>query len=77
MPKNKKINHSNSNSKLKEILTFLKFHLFLQVVIAVVLGILVGIFFPKFGEELRIIASIFIRFIKMVISPVVFVSIIL
>lgn len=77
MPNNKKLNHSNSNSKLKEILTFLKFHLFLQVVIAVILGILVGIFFPKFGEELRIIASIFIRFIKMVISPVVFVSIIL
>lgn len=63
--------------KLSEILTFLKFHLFLQVVIAVALGILVGILAPKFAVDLRLIATIFIRFIKMVISPVVFVSIIL
>ena len=66
-----------NKKKLNEILAFLKFHLFLQVVIAVILGILVGILAPKFGVELRIIATVFIRFIKMVISPVVFVSIIL
>ncbi len=66
-----------SKSKLSKILKFLKFHLFLQVMIAVILGILVGVFAPSFAVELKIIATLFIRFIKMVISPVVFVSIIL
>ncbi|APJ03319.1 cation:dicarboxylate symporter family transporter [Silvanigrella aquatica] len=67
----------SSPSKLSQILKFLKFHLFLQVLIAVTLGILVGIYFPEFAAQLKIIATIFIRFIKMVISPIVFVSIIL
>jgi aerobic C4-dicarboxylate transport protein len=66
-----------SKSKLSKILNFLKFHLFLQVIIAVILGIIVGVFAPNFAVELKIIATLFIRFIKMVISPVVFVSIIL
>ena len=66
-----------SQSKLSRILKFLKLHLFLQVMIAVTLGILVGIFFPSFAADLKIIATIFIRFLKMVISPIVFVSIIL
>lgn len=64
-------------SKLSKILHILKFHLFLQVMIAVTLGIVVGVLFPDIAADLRLIAVLFIRFIKMVISPVVFVSIIL
>jgi aerobic C4-dicarboxylate transport protein len=67
----------SSKSKLSKILTFLKFHLFIQVMLAVILGIIVGVFAPDIAVELKLIATIFIRFIKMVISPVVFVSIIL
>ncbi|KAB8032032.1 cation:dicarboxylate symporter family transporter [Fluviispira multicolorata] len=56
---------------------FFKNQLFLQVVIAVILGIIVGVLLPTFAIDLKIIAVIFIRFIKMVITPVVFVSIVL
>lgn len=79
MPKKENSSESKviKSGRIREILTFLKFHLFIQVLIAVLLGIAVGILFPKFGIELRLIATLFIRFIKMVISPVVFVSIIL
>ena len=64
-------------SKISKVLTFLKFHLFIQVMLAVILGIIVGVFAPDIAVELKLIATLFIRFIKMVISPVVFVSIIL
>ncbi len=71
LSKNKLPKDNLSKSKLSKILKFLKFHLFLQVMIAVILGILVGVFAPHFAIELKIIATLFIRFIKMVISPVV------
>jgi aerobic C4-dicarboxylate transport protein len=65
------------NSKKFSIFGLLKKNLFLQIIIAVILGIIVGILAPRFAIELKIIATIFIKFIKMVISPIVFISIIL
>src|SRR3990167_1651575 len=51
--------------------------LFLQVIIAICLGIVVGLLIPSFAVDLRFMAVIFIRFIKMVIAPIVFISIVL
>jgi len=56
---------------------YVKERLFLQVVIGIVLGIVVGILFPTFAVDLKFIAVIFIRFIKLVIAPIVFISIVL
>jgi aerobic C4-dicarboxylate transport protein len=47
-----------------------------QVVIAIILGILVGQFFPKFGTDLKVLADIFIKLVKMVIAPIVFLTIV-
>lgn len=66
-----------SQKKPSEVMHILEKHLFLQVVIAVILGIIVGIIAPNFAVKLKLIATIFIQCIKMVISPIVFVSIIL
>lgn len=52
-------------------------HLFLQVVIGMILGICVGLLFPEIAVHLKIFATLFIRLIKIVIAPIVFISIIL
>jgi len=47
------------------------------VIIAVVLGIVVGLVFPEFGKELRPIGTGFVNLIKMMISPIIFCTIVL
>jgi aerobic C4-dicarboxylate transport protein len=46
--------------------------LYVQVLIAVALGILLGMFFPEFGVSLQPLGDAFIKLIKMIIAPVVF-----
>lgn len=46
--------------------------LFLQVLVAAVLGILVGVLWPEFGAALKLLGDAFIRAIKMIIAPLVF-----
>ncbi|RYG48365.1 dicarboxylate/amino acid:cation symporter [bacterium] len=46
--------------------------LYVQVLLAIALGILVGALWPKFGESLEPLGKAFIRLIKMVIAPVIF-----
>ena len=46
------------------------------VLVAVLLGILVGHFFPNVGMEIKPLADIFVRLIKMVIGPIVFIMIV-
>lgn len=48
-----------------------------QVLIAITLGILVGTLFPDFGAALKPIGDVFISMIKMVIAPVIFLTIVL
>src|SRR5687768_8083908 len=48
-----------------------------QVLVAISLGILVGAFFPETGAKLKFIGDIFINLIKMVIAPVIFLTIVL
>jgi aerobic C4-dicarboxylate transport protein len=50
--------------------------LYFQVVVALVAGIAVGHFYPKFGADLKPLGDAFINAIKMVITPVIFCTIV-
>ena len=50
-------------------------HLTVRVLIAVALGVVVGVLFPTFAVELKFLSDIFLRLIKMVIAPIVFLTI--
>ena len=45
--------------------------LYVQVLIAILLGILVGYFYPDLGKELKPLGDGFIALIKMMIAPVI------
>jgi aerobic C4-dicarboxylate transport protein len=50
--------------------------LYLQVVIAITAGVLVGHFAPATGEALKPLGDAFIKLVKMVIAPVIFLTIV-
>src|SRR5436305_13309092 len=50
--------------------------LYIQVLIAIALGILVGHFYPKTGAALKPLGDGFIQLIKMMIAPVIFCTIV-
>ncbi|QGW27573.1 C4-dicarboxylate transporter DctA [Phnomibacter ginsenosidimutans] len=50
--------------------------LYIQVLIGIVLGIVVGWLFPGFHETAKLISETFINMIKMVIAPVIFFTIV-
>jgi aerobic C4-dicarboxylate transport protein len=52
-------------------------YLYLAVVAAVVLGILVGFFAPGFAKDLKPLGTGFVNLIKMMISPIIFCTIVL
>jgi aerobic C4-dicarboxylate transport protein len=52
-------------------------YLYLAVIAAVLLGIAVGILFPQFGKELKPLGTGFVNLIKMMISPIIFCTIVL
>ncbi|CAG7615369.1 C4-dicarboxylate transport protein [Paenibacillus solanacearum] len=52
-------------------------NLTVQVLIAIVIGIFIGQFFPAFGVELKVLGDIFVKLIKMVIAPIVFFTIVI
>lgn len=47
-------------------------HLYVQVLVAIVIGIGVGALWPKFGAGLKSLGDAFISLIKMLIAPVIF-----
>ncbi|GAA2625801.1 cation:dicarboxylate symporter family transporter [Paractinoplanes durhamensis] len=51
--------------------------LYLAVIVAVLLGIAVGLLFPDFAKELKPIGTGFVNLIKMMIVPVIFCTIVL
>jgi aerobic C4-dicarboxylate transport protein len=51
-------------------------HLYVQVVIAILLGVTVGHFWPATGEALKPLGDGFIKLIKMIIAPVIFLTIV-
>jgi aerobic C4-dicarboxylate transport protein len=51
-------------------------HLYVQVLIAIAAGVAVGHFYPSTGEALKPLGDGFIKLIKMVIAPVIFVTVV-
>ncbi len=50
--------------------------LYVQVIIAIVIGIVVGHFFPSIGVQLKPLGDGFIKLIKMMIAPIIFCTIV-
>src|SRR4051794_38691888 len=50
--------------------------LYLQVVVAVVLGVLLGQFAPALGEQMKPLGDAFIKLIKMLIAPIIFCTVV-
>ena len=50
--------------------------LYVQVLVAIVLGILLGIFYPKLGVDMKPLGDGFIKLIKMIIAPVIFCTVV-
>jgi aerobic C4-dicarboxylate transport protein len=50
--------------------------LYLQVLVAIVLGVIVGHFWPDAGAALKPLGDAFIKLVKMVIAPVIFLTIV-
>lgn len=50
--------------------------LYVQVIIAIVIGIVVGHFFPSIGIQLKPLGDGFIKLIKMMIAPIIFCTIV-
>jgi aerobic C4-dicarboxylate transport protein len=51
-------------------------HLYVQVVIAILLGVTIGHFWPATGEALKPLGDGFIKLVKMIIAPVIFLTIV-
>lgn len=52
-------------------------NLTVQVITGIILGILVGAIFPEFGTQLKVLADIFIKLIKMLIAPIIFFTVVI
>lgn len=50
--------------------------LYVQVIFAIVAGILLGHFFPQTGEAMRPLGDAFIKLVKMIIAPVIFLTVV-
>lgn len=50
-------------------------HLYFQVLVAIAAGILLGHFYPSIGEQLKPLGDGFIRLVKMIIAPVIFLTV--
>lgn len=61
-----------SPSRLRRVLR----HLYVQVLLAILLGILVGHFYPSVGEQMKPLGDTFIKLIKMLIAPIIFCTVV-
>jgi aerobic C4-dicarboxylate transport protein len=50
-------------------------HLYFQVLVAIAAGIALGHFYPALGEQLKPLGDGFIRLVKMIIAPVIFLTV--
>ncbi len=50
--------------------------LYIQVIIAVALGVAIGIFWPSVGESLKPLGDGFIKLVKMMIAPIIFCTVV-
>jgi aerobic C4-dicarboxylate transport protein len=52
-------------------------NLTVQVIIAIIAGILTGIYFPEFAKTARLISGTFINLITMLIAPIIFLTVVI
>ena len=50
--------------------------LYFQVIVAIVLGVLVGTLYPEAGAAMKPFGDAFIKLIKMMIAPVIFCTVV-
>src|SRR5207244_22499 len=51
-------------------------HLYVQVLTAIVIGVLLGHFYPDLGTQMKPLGDIFIKLIKMLIAPIIFCTVV-
>lgn len=51
--------------------------LYVQVLIAIIIGVLLGHYYPKLGVDVKPLGDMFIKLIKMIITPIVFTTVVL
>lgn len=51
-------------------------HLYVQVLTAIVLGVLLGHFYPHLGEQMKPLGDAFVKMIKMMIAPIIFCTVV-
>lgn len=51
-------------------------HLYFQVIVAILLGVTLGVLSPAYGEAMKPFGDAFIKLIKMVIAPIIFVTVV-
>ena len=51
-------------------------HLYVQVLIAIVIGVLLGHFYPSLGADMKPLGDAFIKLIKMLIAPIIFCTVV-
>ncbi len=49
--------------------------LYVQVLVAIIAGILIGHYYPDFGSSLKPLGDAFIKLVKMIIAPVIFLTV--
>lgn len=52
-------------------------HLYVQVLIGIALGVMVGALWPAFGASLKPLGDAFIKLVKMMIAPIIFTTVVL
>src|SRR5258706_11373120 len=50
--------------------------LYFQVIVAIVIGVLTGYFYPETGTAMKPLGDGFIRLIKMIIAPIIFCTVV-
>src|SRR5947208_15185791 len=50
--------------------------LYFQVIVAIVIGVLLGYFFPETGTAMKPLGDGFIKLIKMIIAPIIFCTVV-
>src|SRR3954467_6753241 len=51
-------------------------HLYFQVLVAIAIGVLLGMFFPKQAAAMKPLGDGFIKLIKMMIAPIIFATVV-
>jgi len=63
---------SSTNIKSASNGTSNKFPLWLQIIVGLIIGVIIGMLWPKFGSSLKFFGDAFIKAIKMIVIPLVF-----